>query len=119
MGGGFGGGYGGGPGAGGDGGFGPFLPGDIQTSSDGRFYMVNGVAYENPSPSHTIEQLPNDLRQLLLDWAHEQDKVRNDGKACLWAMTLRICMSIDAVGICVIDTDAWHARHDSAETNHF
>jgi len=76
SGGGFGGGYGGGP----DGGFGPFLPGDIQTSSDGRFYMVNGVAYENPSPSHTIEQLPNDLRQLLLDWAHEQDKVRNDGR---------------------------------------
>ena len=77
------GGFGGGFGGGGYGG-GPFGPGGIQTSSDGRFYVVNGVTYENPSPSHTIEQLPDDLRQLLLDWAHEQDKVRNDGKALWW-----------------------------------
>jgi len=69
----------GGPYGGVGGGFGPPLgPGNIQTSYDGRFYVVNGVRYENPSPSHTIEQLPNDLRQLLLDWAHEQDKNRND-----------------------------------------
>jgi len=55
-----------------------FGPGGFQTSSDGRFYVVNGVRYENPTPTHTIEQLPNDLRQLLLDWAHEQDRFRND-----------------------------------------
>ena len=56
-----------------------FGPGDYQ-SPDGRFIVVNGRRYENPTPSNTIEQLPDDLRQLLLDWAHEQDRHRNDGK---------------------------------------
>jgi len=66
-GGGYGGGYGGGGGY-----------GDVFDSSDGRFYVINGRRYLKPTPNHTIEQLPEDLRQVLLDWAHEQDKFRND-----------------------------------------
>jgi len=42
-------------------------------------FEVGGRRFANPTPAHTIEQLPNDLRQLLLDWAHEQDRHRNDG----------------------------------------
>jgi len=43
-------------------------------------FEVGGHRFENPTPANTIEQLPNDLRQLLLDWAHEQDRIRNDGR---------------------------------------
>lgn len=60
------------------GGFGP--GGGISASADGNFYIVNGKRYMNPTPDHTIEQLPGDLRQVLLDWAHEQDRIRNDGR---------------------------------------
>jgi len=68
-----GGGYGGGGfGFGGPGG------GDFD-GGDGLFYVINGRRYLNPTPSHTIEQLPADLRKVLLDWAHEQDRLRNDG----------------------------------------
>jgi len=41
-------------------------------------FEVGGRRIENPTPAHTIEQLPDDLRQVLIDWAHEQDKNRND-----------------------------------------
>jgi len=44
-----------------------------------HYFEVGGRRFENPTPSTTIDQLPNDLRQLLIDWAHEQDKHRNDG----------------------------------------
>jgi len=76
-----GGGYGvGGFGDGGGGSFGVGGPGaGAYESSDGLFYVINGRRYLKPTPDHTIEQLPDDLRQLLLDWAHEQDRLRNDG----------------------------------------
>lgn len=43
-------------------------------------FEIGDRVYENPTPGNTIEHLPDDLRKLLLDWAHEQDKLRNDSR---------------------------------------
>ena len=64
----------GGPAGGFGGGF------DSDYGGGGHHFELGGRRFENPTPANTIEQLPNDLRQVLLDWAHEQDKSRNDGK---------------------------------------
>lgn len=63
----------GGPAGGFGGGF------DSDYGGGGHHFELGGRRFENPTPANTIEQLPNDLRQVLLDWAHEQDKSRNDG----------------------------------------
>merc|ERR1719219_1530363 len=65
-----------GPRFGGDGGLG--RPGSRFGGGGNHVFEVGGRRIENPTPANTIEQLPNDLRQLLLDWAHEQDRLRND-----------------------------------------
>lgn len=80
-------------GGGGGGGLGSF-PGGVRGTGGGigggiggrygagggtPYFMLDGQCVENPTPAKTIEQLPPELRQVLIDWAHEQDKHRNDG----------------------------------------
>jgi len=85
LGGGGGGGMGGGMGSypggvrGTGGGIGGGIGGRYGAGGGTPYFMLGGQYVENPTPAKTIEQLPDDLRQLLIDWAHEQDKSRNDG----------------------------------------
>merc|ERR1712142_1305924 len=84
LGGGGGGGMGGGMGSypggvrGTGGGIGGGIGGRYGAGGGTPYFMLGGQYVENPTPAKTIEQLPDDLRQLLIDWAHEQDKSRND-----------------------------------------
>ena len=82
MGGGMGGGMGSYPGGirGTGGGIGGGIGGRYGAGGGTPYFMLDGQFVENPTPAKTIEQLPDDLRQLLIDWAHEQDKSRNDGE---------------------------------------
>jgi len=80
--GGYGGGYGGGGGRGGAGGVGGGRGsgGQIVGNKVGiPYFQIGDKQYENPTPGNTIRNLPDDLRQVLIDWAHEQDRIRNDG----------------------------------------
>ena len=57
------------------------------------YFMLDGQCVENPTPAKTIEQLPPELRQVLIDWAHEQDKHRNDGEISAERPAPHVCMT--------------------------